>query len=75
MKTRYIIPLMLLAFAALSCNKDIPAEETISGELVELTASIGSPATKIHFAGDMGAYTDTRWQDGDQLWVRSDTQP
>ena len=75
MKTRYILPLLLIAAAAVSCNKDIPAEEASSGELVELTASIGAPATKIHFAGDMGTYTDTRWEDNDQLWVRSDTQP
>ena len=74
MKTRYFIPL-LLALAAVSCNKEKAIEENTSGELVELTASIGTPATKIHFAGDMGAYTDTRWEDGDQLWVRSDTQP
>lgn len=76
MKTRVLISILTVAAAFVACNKETPApQEQVSGELVTLTASVGEPATKIHFAQDMGTYTDTRWEENDCIWVRSDTQP
>ena len=74
MKTRYIITVLLVsAVAAIACTKDI---DSVAGEnLVTLEATIGEPGTKIHFTGDYGTYTETRWEAGDCIWVRSDTQP
>ena len=78
MKTKYMIPVLLLAAFSVACNKETPEPQDTqapSGELVELSARIGAPSTKIHFEGDFDTYTDTRWQAADQIWVRSDTQP
>ena len=77
MKTRYLLPILLSVAAVLSaCNKEqAEPSGTESGELVTLEASIGAPGTKIHFTGDKDSYTETKWQAGDCLWVRSDTQP
>ncbi len=78
MKTRYFIPALLTAaLAVVSCDKEQgePVISIVSGDTVKLSAVIGTPDTKIHFEGDMGDYTDTRWQEHDCIWVRSDTQP
>lgn len=74
MKTRYILTVLAVsALAAAACTRDIePAPEADS---VTFEATIGQPGTKMHFAGDHGTYTEVRWEDGDRIWVRSDTQP
>ena len=74
MKTRYILTVLAVsALAAAACTRDIePAPEADS---VTFEAIIGQPGTKMHFAGDHGTYTEVRWEDGDRIWVRSDTQP
>lgn len=74
MKTRYFITVLLVsAVAAIACTKD--AEPLAGEDLVTLEATIGEPGTKIHFTGDYGTYTEARWEAGDCIWVRSDTQP
>ncbi|MBQ7749710.1 MAG: hypothetical protein IJR77_00625 [Bacteroidales bacterium] len=77
MKRIHIIPtLMCLAAIAASCAKETGTpEEELSGEIVTLEATIGTPVTKIHFEGDKGTYTATGWEADDCIWVRSDTQP
>ncbi len=77
MKTRYYLPILISVVAALSaCNKELPApSDEVSGELITLEATIGEPGTRIHFTGDNGTYTETRWEKDDCIWVRSDTQP
>lgn len=78
MKTRYLIPALLLAaLSAVSCDKEqgAPVIDVVTGDTVTLNATIGLPDTKLHFSGDKGTYTETRWQAGDCIWVRSDTQP
>ena len=78
MKARYcIFTLLLTALAAVSCNKQQESPEVVvlPGDYVVLSASIGTPESKMHFEKDMDSYTDTRWQDGDCIWVRSSTQP
>ena len=78
MKTRYLIPALLLAaLSAVSCDKEQgePVIDVVTGDTVTLNATIGLPDTKLHFSGDKGTYTETRWQAGDCIWVRSDTQP
>ena len=76
MKTKYIFSIIAITVAVAACNTEKPViEVTEAGEYVALTASIGTPGTKIHFTGDKDTYTETRWQDGDCIWVRSDTQP
>lgn len=76
MKTRTLFTILVVAAAASACNIEKPVvESTDAGEVVTLNATIGTPGTKIHFAQDMDTYTETRWEDGDCIWVRSDTQP
>ena len=59
-----------------ACNTGIEApSEDVSGELVTLEATIGEPSTKLHFTADKDTYTETRWEAGDCIWVKSDTQP
>ena len=77
MKNKYIIP-FLMCFAALAASCTIEPkspEEELSGEVVTLEATIGTPETRIHFEGDKGTYTATAWEADDCIWVRSDTQP
>ena len=74
MKTRYILSILTVAaLLAPCCTKDI--DPAAGDELVTFEATIGEPGTKIHFTGDYGTYTEARWEDGDRIWVRSDTQP
>lgn len=77
MKNKYIIPfLMCCAALVASCTIEPKSpEEELSGEVVTLEATIGTPETRIHFEGDKGAYTATAWEANDCIWVRSDTQP
>ena len=76
MKTRYFFILLAVAAAVSACNIEKPViEETVTGEVVTLTATIGEPGTRIHFAQDKDTYTETRWEADDCIWVRSDTQP
>lgn len=59
-----------------ACNNGIEApSEDVSGELVTFEATIGEPSTKLHFTADKDTYTETRWEAGDCIWVKSDTQP
>lgn len=75
MKTRYLF-ILAVAAALTACNIEKPDVETAdASEIVTLNATIGTPGTKIHFAKDNDTYTETRWEDGDCIWVRSDTQP
>ena len=75
MKTKYLLSIIAVAAAVVACNNEKPLiEVTDAGDVVTLTASIGTPVTKIHFNGDKDTYTETRWEDGDCIWVRSDTQ-
>lgn len=76
MKTKYILSIIAVAAAVVACNEEKPFIDIAdAGDAVTLTASIGTPATRIHFNGDKDTYTETRWQEGDCIWVRSDTQP
>lgn len=79
MKTHRYIAALLIGTAALSlsCTKEKqdPAEET-AYEIVTLEACFAEPAaTRVHFTGETGLTTLTGWENGDCLWVRSDTQP
>ena len=79
MKTHKYIAALLIGTAALSlsCTKEKqdPAEET-AYEIVTLEACFAEPAaTRVHFTGETGLTTLTGWENGDCLWVRSDTQP
>ncbi|MBQ9462949.1 MAG: hypothetical protein IJU68_04755 [Bacteroidales bacterium] len=78
MKARFVFSTLLLAaLAAVSCNKlqDSPEVVILPGDYVVLSASIGAPESKVHFEKDLDSYTNTTWQDGDCIWVRSSTQP
>ena len=73
MKSNRIIAALLSAAALFaSCENEISI--TIEEELVALDACIGNPDTRIHFTGDNGLFTETRWEADDCIWVRSDTQ-
>ncbi|MBQ7622190.1 MAG: hypothetical protein IJS66_00435 [Bacteroidales bacterium] len=75
MKTRYILPLMLLA-ALVSCKKDdSPAESALSGSPMTLTGGIGDTSTKINFVEEQELFTSVTWQENDRLWVRASSQP
>jgi len=74
MKYRYIL---MLAALLLSCSKVNDSKELLEpqGGTVILNASLSFPDTRIHFAQELDNYTEARWEDGDCIWVRSDTQP
>ena len=67
---------MCCAALAASCTIEPKSpEEELSGDIVTLEATIGTPETRIHFTGDKDTYTATAWEADDCIWVRSDTQP
>ena len=72
MKNKYIIP-FLMCFAALAASCTIEPkspEEELSGEVVTLEATIGTPETRIHFEGDKGTYTATSTQAFSAMGIR-----
>ena len=78
MKKNIFIAALLLSTAALSvsCTKEkISLADETGYETVTLQATFSEPDTKITFTGETELKTLVGWENGDCIWVRSNTQP
>ena len=78
MKKNIFIAALLLSTAALSvsCTKEKHSLADETGyETVTLEATFPETSTKITFTGETELNTLVGWENGDCIWVRSNTQP